>query len=125
MSYRKLEIWKLARELVVDIHRMTIEKLPKFEMYEEGSQIRRSIKSVKSSIVEGYGRRSYKQEFLRFLSYALASNDETVDHLETLYETESLTERELFETLSERLDKLGRKINLFMQSVEKEHLSKK
>ena len=125
MSYRKLEIWKLARELVVDIHRMTIEKLPKFEMYEEGSQIRRSIKSVKSSIVEGYGRRSYKQEFLRFLSYALASNDETVDHLETLYETESLTERELFETLSERLDQLGRKINLFMQSVEKEHLSKK
>ncbi len=130
MSYRKLEIWKLARELVVDIHRMTIEKLPKFEMYEEGSQIRRSqirrsIQSVKSSIVEGYGRRSYKQEFLRFLSYALASNDETVDHLETLYETESLTERELFETLSERLDKLGRKINLFMQSVEKEHLSKK
>lgn len=125
MSYRKLEIWKLARELVVDIHRMTIEKLPKFEMYEEGSQIRRSIKSVKSSIVEGYGRRSYKQEFLRFLTYALASNDETVDHLETLYETESLTERELFEALSDRLDKLGRKINLFMQSVEKEHLSKK
>jgi four helix bundle protein len=125
MSYRKLEIWKLARELVVDIHRMTIEKLPKFEMYEEGSQIRRSIKSVKSSIVEGYGRRSYKQEFLRFLSYALASNDETVDHLETLYETESLTERELFEALSDRLDKLGRKINLFMQSVEREHRSKK
>ena len=62
---------------------------------------------------------------MRFLSYALASNDETVDHLETLYETESLTERELFETLSERLNKLGRKINLFMQSVEKEHLSKK
>lgn len=59
MSYRKLEIWKLARELVVDIHRMTIEKLPKFEMYEEGSQIRRSIKSVKSSIAEGYGRRFY------------------------------------------------------------------
>jgi len=43
MSYKKLEIWRLAKELVVDIHRMTIEKLPKFEMYEEGSQIRRSI----------------------------------------------------------------------------------
>ena len=125
MSYKTLEIWKLAKELVVDIHRMTIDKLPKFEMYEEGGQIRRSIKSVKSSIVEGYGRRSYKQEFLRFLTYASASNDETVDHLETLYETGSLTERELFEALGERLDKLGRKINLFMQSVERGHLSKK
>ena len=80
----------------------TYEKLPKFEMCEEGSQIRRSIKSVKSSIVEGYGRRAYKQEFLKFLTYASASNDETVDHLETLYETGSLTERELFEALSDR-----------------------
>jgi len=62
---------------------------------------------------------------LKFLTYASASNDETVDHLETLYETGSLTERELFEALSDRLDKLGRKINLFMQSVEKGHLSKK
>jgi four helix bundle protein len=125
MSYKKLEIWILAKELVADIHRMTIQKLPKFEMYEEGSQIRRSMKSVKSSIVEGYGRRAYKQAFLKFLAYASASNDETVDHLETLYETGSLTERDLFESLSDRLDKLGRKINLFIQSVEKGHLSKK
>jgi hypothetical protein len=31
MSYKKLEIWQLARELVVDIHHMTLHKLPKFE----------------------------------------------------------------------------------------------
>ena len=55
MSYRKLEIWDLARGLTVDIHKMTMEGLPRFESYEEGSQIRRSIKSVKSNIVEGYG----------------------------------------------------------------------
>ena len=77
MSYLKLEIWKLAQELVIEIHRMTINYLPKYELYEEGSQIRRSSKSVKSTIVEGYGRRRYKQEFIKFLVYALASNDET------------------------------------------------
>lgn len=31
MSYRDLEIWQEARTLTVDIHRMTIETLPKFE----------------------------------------------------------------------------------------------
>lgn len=56
MSYKKLEIWQLAREVVIGIHKMTRHKLPKFEMYEEGSQIRKSSKSVKSTIVEGYGR---------------------------------------------------------------------
>jgi hypothetical protein len=53
MSYRELEIWQLARTLTTDIHRMTIRDLPKFEMYEEGSQIRRAMKSVRSNIVEG------------------------------------------------------------------------
>ena len=90
MSYKKLQIWQMAQELVVDIHNMTINELPKFEMFEEGSQIRRSSKSVKSTIVEGYGRRNYKQDFLRYLAFAQGSNDETLDHLETLFETGSL-----------------------------------
>ena len=125
MSYKKLEIWQISRELVIDIHKMTLRKLPKFEMFEEGGQIRKSIKSVKSTIVEGYGRRRYKQEFIRFLVYAIASNDETTDHLETLFETESLTDQELYHDLSERLDKLGEKLNLFIRSVNKSHISEK
>jgi len=53
MSYKKLAIWMISKDLVVDIHKMTLDQLPKFEMYVEGSQIRRS---AKSAIVEGYGR---------------------------------------------------------------------
>jgi four helix bundle protein len=71
MSYKNLEIWKLARELTIEIHKMTLNGLPKFEMFEEGSQIRKSSKSVRSTIVEGYGRRKYKQEFIRFLIFAI------------------------------------------------------
>jgi hypothetical protein len=37
LSYRDLEIWQMARALTIDIHRMTLRELPKFEMYEEGS----------------------------------------------------------------------------------------
>jgi four helix bundle protein len=125
MSYKKLEIWQLAKELVIDIHRMTMEALPKFEMFEEGSQIRRSIKSDKSTIVEGYGRREYKQEFLRFLSYAIASTDETLDHLETLFETGSRTSKDLYSNLSDRLNTLGKKLHNFRKSVENGHQSKK
>ncbi len=100
MSYRSLEIWKIARDVSVDIHYMTLNSLPKFEMYEEGSQIRRSSKSIRSNIVEGYGRRYYKQDFIRFLMYAHASCDETIDHLEILYETKSLKDNELFNILN-------------------------
>jgi four helix bundle protein len=121
VSYRDLEIWQLGRALTIDIHRMSIHQLHKFEMYEEGSQIRRAMKSVRSNIVEGYGRRRYKQEFIKFLTYALASNDETTDHLETLRETESLTNDSLFHGIHTRLDTLGRKLNNFLQAVESGH----
>ncbi len=125
MNYRNLEVWQLARELVIAIHEMTLTKLPKFEMFEEGSQIRRAIKSVKSNIVEGYGRRRYKQEFVRYVDYALASCDETSDHLDTLAATKSLTDAAIIERLTTRLDELGRKLNLFLQSIERGHISEK
>ena len=112
MSYKKLEVWQLSRGLVIDLHKMTLTKLPKFELYEEGSQIRRSVKSVKSNIVEGYGKRYYKNEFIRHLIYAQGSLDETTDHLETLFETESLKDQSLYETLHSRLDTLGRKLTV-------------
>jgi four helix bundle protein len=125
MNYRNLEVWQLARGLVVEIHDMTLTKLPKLEMFEEPSQIRRAIKSVKSNIVEGYGRRRYKQESVRYVSYALASCDETVDHLDTLVATKSLTDSAIAEQLKAKLDELGRKLNLFLQSIERRHISEK
>ena len=121
MSYRDLNIWKDARTATIGIHKMTMTELPRFELYEEGSQIRRSIKSVRSNIVEGYGRRRYKQDYIRFLTYALASCDETTDHLEMLYETGSLKNQGLYTDLHSQLQSLGKQINKFIQSVEKNH----
>jgi four helix bundle protein len=117
MSYKNLEIWKIAKELSIEIHKVTMT-LPKFEQFEEAQQIRRSIKTVRSTIVEGYGRRYYKAEFIKFIIYALASNDETIDHLEILYETGSLTSKDTFDALHQKLEVLGRKINNFLQSLQ-------
>jgi four helix bundle protein len=121
MNYRDLEIWKPSRQVAISIHRMTVQDLPKFETYEEASQIRRSAKSIRANIVEGYGRRRYKQEFIRFLVFAHASCDETIDHLETLFETGSLKNEDLYGDLSAQLDLLGRKLNVFIESVEHDH----
>ena len=120
MSYKNLEIWQEARELSILIHELSIV-LPKFEQFEEAQQIRRSMKSVRSNIVEGYARRKYKQDFIHFLIIAQASNDETIDHLEILFETKSFTDQELYKKLNSKLDQLGRKINNFIKADEREH----
>ena len=95
--------------------------LPKFEQFEEAQQIRRSMKSVKSNIVEGYGRRRYKQDFIRFLVFSISSLDETIDHLETLAETGSLKNQVLFEKLYNKMALLSKKLIAFLKSVEIQH----
>ena len=110
----------MAREVVIDIHEMSLI-LPKFEQFEEAQQIRRSSKSVRSCIVEGYGRRRYKADFIKFLVYSLSSNDETIDHLETLSETGSLQNEKIFTVLHGKIETLGKKLNNFIQSVERSH----
>jgi four helix bundle protein len=76
---------------------------------------------VKSNIVEGYGRRAYKYDFIRFLIIAQASNDETIDHLKTLFLTKSFTDKEKYKFYLRRLEELGRKINRFIIAVKGEH----
>jgi four helix bundle protein len=120
-GHKKLRIWHKSRALVRDIHAMSLEKLPKFELYEEGSQIRRSIKSVKTNIVEGFGRRRYKAEYIRYLEFAYASSLESLDHLETLFDTNSLQDEDLFREFEERLIDLSKSIYLFIKGVERDH----
>ena len=119
-GYRDLDVYTKAHKLAIEIHEMTLG-LPRFELYEEGSQIRRSSKSIKSNIVEGFGRRRYKQEFIKFLIYALSSNDETRDHLDTLFDTKSFIDRDKYDFLCQQYDHLGRMINNFIKAVDLEH----
>ena len=116
-SYRDLEVYKEGRRLAIEVHKLSLT-LPKFELYEEGSQIRRSSKTVAIAIVEGYGRRKYKADFIKFLIYSQSECDETLEHLNFLFETQSLKNNELYNRLYTEYDILSKKINKFIQWVE-------
>ena len=57
MSYRKLEIGRLAGERSIDIHKLTLNELPKFEMHEKllkklnmpGKKINKFISAIELS----------------------------------------------------------------------------
>lgn len=116
-SYRDLNIYKDAHQLAVKIHKQSL-LFPKFELYEEGSQIRRSSKAVSVAIVEGYGRKRYKADFIRFLIYAQSECDETIEHLDLLFETASFVDKEMYDNLKSEYIKLSKQINSFVDWVE-------
>ena len=117
MSYRNLEIYKESKRLAIEVHKMTMA-LPKFELFEEGGQIRRCSKSITAMIVEGYSRRRYKADYIKYLIYSLAECDETCVHLDFLFETNSLSNTEVYNKLKGDYDILSKKINRYIQWVE-------
>lgn len=116
-SYKDLDIYNISFDLFIMTHRFSM-KLPKFELYELGSQVRRSANSVPSNIVEGYGRRRYKADFIRFLVYAHSSCLETLSHLAKI----SILYPELQEeavSLNQAYEQIGGKTYNFIEYVEK------
>jgi len=117
-SYRDLDIYQESYQLALDVHKLSL-KLPNYEMYETGSQVKRSSKSVTANIVEGYGRKIYKAEFIRFLIFSHSSCEETIIHLNFIRDLHNnlIEEADIF---IERYTELSKKIYRFIEYVEKE-----
>ncbi len=115
-SYRQLEIYSTSLELFYKTHPLSL-KLPRYELYELGSQLRRSSDSIGTNIVEGYGRKRYKADFVKFLVYSHSSNDETIFHLEKIARLYPTLKGESTALISE-YKILGAKIFNFIKYVE-------
>ncbi len=115
-SHEDLDIYKISLSLFYEIHKASLQ-LPKYELYELGSQIRRSADSVNSNIVEGYGRKRYKSDFIKFLVYSHSSCLETKGHLIKIKHvyTDLLPDIDRFLV---DYDGLGTKIHAFIHYVE-------
>ena len=116
-NYKDLEIYKKGLSLFFETHKMSL-LLPKYELYELGSQLRRSSDSVITNIVEGYGRKRYQADFIKFLVYSHSSNLETINHLEkiAILYPEPLA---VVSKLITEYDTLGAQIYKFLLYVEK------
>lgn len=115
-GYKDLAIYTKTHKLAVEIHEMTLHKLPKFEMYEEGQQIRRSSKSAVSNIVEGFALRKYPREFFRYLMQSYGSVDETKEHLSLLFETKSLKDEAMYRYFHSNCEEIGKMLYGFIST---------
>src|SRR2546430_9483283 len=78
-TFEDLEVYKAAREFRKAMYRVH-RRLPDFEKYELGSQIRRAAVSLTNNMAEGHGRFHYPDQ-IRFFLHSRASLEELVDDL--------------------------------------------
>lgn len=119
-GYKDLRVYQLAHSLALRVHTLTLQ-LPRFEMYEEGPQVRRSSKRVSAGIVEGYRQRKYRIVFIRYLYRSLGSSDETLEHLEFLHETGSAAGLPEITDLISSYASLSSQLARFITGVERFH----
>jgi len=83
-NVEELTIYQIALQFATEIVCL-IKDIPRYWNISECNQILRSSSSVHANITEGFSHRFYPKQFIRYLSIAIGSSDETKNHLEKLY----------------------------------------
>ncbi|HUV50266.1 MAG TPA: four helix bundle protein [Anaerolineae bacterium] len=115
-SYRDLEVWQKAMDLVVICYKMTKE-FPKNEIYGLASQLQRAAVSIPANIAEGR-QRQHSKEFLQHLSIACGSLAEVETHIQIAGRLNYINENQIDKMLN-KAEEIGRMLNGLRRSIKK------
>jgi len=115
LSFRDLEVYKLAREQAKIIF-ITTKKFPREEKYSLTDQIRRSSRAVNAMVAEGWARRRYPAAFVNKIDEAMGEAMETqawLDHaLDCIY-----LDRSQYRELDDAWQHIGAMLNRMIDRV--------
>jgi len=92
-TFEDLEVYKTAREFRKAMYAVN-RRLPDFEKYDLGSQIRRAAVSLTNNMAEGHGRFHYPDQ-IRFFLHSRGSLEELVDDLNVCLDENYLSSDQL------------------------------
>jgi len=117
LSFRDLTVYKKAFSLAMEIFNIS-KSFPKAETYSLTDQIRRSSRSVCSSIAEAYRKRRYEAHFISKTSDADMENSETQVWLDFSFECRYIN-NELYNDLLIKSEEVGKLLNHMIENPEK------
>ena len=115
-SYKDLEVWQKAMDMVVMCYQTT-KNFPKNEVYGLASQLQRAAVSIPANIAEGRERK-YSKEFVQYLSIAYSSLAELETHIQIAQRLNYINSTKTKQLL-EKTSEIGRMINGLRKSIEK------
>jgi four helix bundle protein len=116
-TFRDLKVYQKAFKLAMDIFILT-KSFPDEEKYGLTSQIRRSSRSVCSSIGEAYRKRKYSAHFISKTTDADMENSETQVWLDFALSCKYIN-KETYVKFKERSEEVGKMLNHMIENSEK------
>ena len=82
-SFRDLEVYQKLLQLHLEVSELAL-KFPKYELYELGSQLRRSSNSAPANLAEGWNNK-HTNIYLEGISRAIGELQETQHHVDVAH----------------------------------------
>lgn len=113
-SFFDLDVFKISYAFAMDIFNIS-RNFPKEEKYSLTDQIVRSSRSVSANIAEGFGKRTYENEFKKHLVYAMGSLEETKVWLLFSKDCQYIS-TEVYESFCKKYDEIGARLYKLFQN---------
>ena len=113
-SVEDLNVYKKLFTLAIEVNDLTMS-FPKFELFELGSQLRRSSNSAPANLAEGFNNK-HTNIYLEGISRAQGEIRETIHHLKVCFQKKYLREEKLNIFLKE-YDVCGRMLTNLEKSL--------
>ena len=107
-SFEKLDVWKLSRELVVDVYKIQ-QTFPSIERFGLCDQLRHAVVSIPSNIAEGNTRRSVKEQ-VHFIDISMGSLMEVYCQLLLSMDLDYITIEQL-EDISKKIERVEKMLS--------------
>lgn len=113
-SFEDLEVYQKLCKLHLEVNELTFT-FPKFELYELGSQLRRSSNSAPANIAEGWNNK-HINIYLEGINRAQGELRETKHHLTMAFRKQYLNEMKYRDLIS-RYEECGRMLKALEKSL--------
>lgn len=113
-SFRDLKVYQKLKALHLEVHQDSL-CFPRFELYELGSQVRRSSNAAPAILAEGWGSR-HTNIYIEAINRSMGEVRETQHHIDVAKEKNYLTVQR-FSDLDARYDECGRMLEGLHQSL--------
>lgn len=113
MKTSKADVYRLALDLTIDIHKLILD----YELYDEGRRIREASLCIKFSLLKAYEDAVQDDEYYHLLTDALAASFDIKDDLEEFIEIDYIPDSQVVHTLLKRYKELCKKVYLLRDAV--------